>query len=164
MLLRVLLLTAAASCNALLVPAAFSRREVVRSVGALAAGPLLAPAARAFDSDAKYDPECTTCTSIFAGSYTDERTGGTRTVTLLKQTAGRYREARVSGGGGEDEPASFTIPARVKLDDSAISLNLSPGGPSDFEGTLDGTAVVFPPTPRQASKGATKGSRWVRAK
>ena len=160
---RLLLLCAATS--EALVGLQLSRRHAVGCASAMAARQLLAPLAAHADlvfSGDKFDRACKDCTSVYAGTFNDERTGGTRTVTLLKDGTGPVRFARVTGGGGKGEPTSFELPALVKLDDSAFILNMSPRGPSDFTGSWTGDGIQFPPTPKQLKQGITTGNKWLK--
>ena len=51
--------------------------------------------------------------------------------------------AKVNGGGGKGEPASYVLPA-VVLNDQSIIIDFSPkGGPKDFQGTIDGKNIKF---------------------
>ena len=52
--------------------------------------------------------------TVFAGTYTDPiHPGGTRTITLDGTRLGPYQLAKISGGGGEGEPAQYELPAMV---------------------------------------------------
>ena len=54
----------------------------------------------------------------FEGFYTDPENhpGGSRKITVDDGTIGVFRQAWIDGGGGEGEPASYTLPALVKGD------------------------------------------------
>ena len=54
----------------------------------------------------------------FEGFYTDPENhpGGSRKITVDDGTVGVFRQAWIDGGGGEGEPASYTLPALVKGD------------------------------------------------
>ena len=105
--------------------------------------------------------------AIFEGTYTDPmHPGGTRTITLQGTKLGPYQLAKVIGGGGEGEPASFELPAMVspapgQRDAWQITIDFSPkGGPKDFTGYWDSDGIKFPPTPRQLERGKTEGNKW----
>ena len=75
--------------------------------------------------------------SPFIGRYTDpNHPGGFREVALLETQVGIYRLAKVTGGGGRGEPASFELPALVYGD--TITVDFSPkGGPFGLTGKYD---------------------------
>ena len=54
----------------------------------------------------------------FEGFYTDPENhpGGSRKITVDDGTIGVFRQAWIDGGGGQGEPASYTLPALVKGD------------------------------------------------
>ena len=153
-------LTAAASLRLPTTTSLHNRRAVISSAAAaaVASTPLSALAAEAVKApDAK----------VFAGSYTDPmHPGGTRTITLLDTKLGPFQLAKITGGGGTGEPASFELPAMISpsprgADSWQITIDFSPkGGPKDFTGYWDADGIRFPPTPRQVEKGNTAGNRW----
>ena len=52
--------------------------------------------------------------SVFEGTYTDPfHPGGKRTITLQDTKLGGFQLAKVVGGGGQGEPASYELPAMV---------------------------------------------------
>ena len=52
--------------------------------------------------------------SVFEGTYTDPfHPGGKRIITLTDTKLGGFQLAKVNGGGGQGEPASFELPAMV---------------------------------------------------
>ena len=129
-----------------------SRRAVISSAAAaatVASSPLSALAAEAVKAqDAK----------VFVGSYTDPmHPGGTRTITLQDTKLGPFQLAKITGGGGTGEPASFELPAMISPsprggDSWQITIDFSPkGGPKDFTGYWDADGIRFPPTPRQVT-------------
>ena len=82
--------------------------------------------------------------SVFEGTYTDPfHPGGKRTITLTDTKLGSFQLAKIVGGGGQGEPASFELPAMVskvpgKQDAWQITIDFSPkGGPKDFTGYWD---------------------------
>ena len=57
-------------------------------------------------------------------------------MALLETQVGIYRLAKVTGGGGRGEPASFELPALVYGD--TITVDFSPkGGPFGLTGKYD---------------------------
>jgi hypothetical protein len=81
----------------------------------------------------------------FEGTFSDpiNHPGGTRTIKLVGEPIGDYQLAKVEGGGGRGEPASFVLPAMV-IGDRAIIIDFSPkGGPRDFQGFLDEGNIKF---------------------
>ena len=82
--------------------------------------------------------------SVFEGTYTDPfHPGGKRTITLTDTKLGSFQLAKIVGGGGQGEPASFELPAMVskvpgKQDAWQITIDFSPkGGPKDLTGYWD---------------------------
>eukprot|EP00526_Cylindrotheca_closterium_P022529 CAMPEP_0113642886 /NCGR_PEP_ID=MMETSP0017_2-20120614/22533_1 /TAXON_ID=2856 /ORGANISM="Cylindrotheca closterium" /LENGTH=174 /DNA_ID=CAMNT_0000554339 /DNA_START=287 /DNA_END=811 /DNA_ORIENTATION=+ /assembly_acc=CAM_ASM_000147 len=77
-------------------------------------------------------------TSSFAASYTDpNHPGGKVTIKPTGQSVGDYRLAEVMGGGGKNEPASYTLPA-VIMGERTIFIDFSgKGGPRNFVGFLN---------------------------
>ena len=64
----------------------------------------------------------------FEGFYTDPENhpGGTRKITIDDGTIGVFRQAWIDGGGGEGEPASYTLPALVKGDRIIADFSVPP--------------------------------------
>ena len=92
--------------------------------------------------------------AVFEGVYTDPfHPGGKRTITLESTTLGGFQLAKIVGGGGQGEPASYELPAMVsrapgKQDAWQITIDFSPkGGPKDFTGYWDADGIRFPATP-----------------
>ena len=83
--------------------------------------------------------------SIFVGRYTDpNHPGGFREISLLETKLGPFQLAKVVGGGGRGEPASFELPAMVNLNDQSIIIDFSPkGGPKDFRGVWQDDGIRF---------------------
>ena len=89
--------------------------------------------------------QSTVASSVFEGKYSDpiNHPGGTRTISVVGEKVGGYQLAKVNGGGGKGEPASYVLPA-VVLNDQSIIIDFSPkGGPKDFQGTIDGKNIKF---------------------
>mmetsp|Transcript_72221 Transcript_72221/g.145307 ORF Transcript_72221/g.145307 Transcript_72221/m.145307 type:complete len:156 (-) Transcript_72221:230-697(-) len=84
--------------------------------------------------------------SIFVGTYSDpNHPGGVRNIELLDTKIGEFQLARVTGGGGSREPASFVLPAMVQLPDKKITIDFSPkGGPKNFSGVWEENGIRFP--------------------
>ena len=85
--------------------------------------------------------------SDFIGRYTDpNHPGGIRDITILSSQIGIFRLAKVAGGGGAGEPASYELPALVYGD--RITVDFSPkGGPAGLTGTFTtqkGTGIKWP--------------------
>lgn len=147
-----------------------SRRAVIAGTATLSLS--LRPAVVSADSvtDLLYGGSASGA-SVFEGTYTDPmHPGGTRTITLQGTRVGPYQLAKIVGGGGEGEPASFELPAMVspapgkKEDAWQITIDFSPkGGPKDFTGYWDNGGIRFPPTPRQIERGNTGGNRWPKS-
>ena len=88
--------------------------------------------------------------NVLLGTYTDpNHPGGTRTIALSGTGFGNFQLAKITGGGGQGEPASFELngmispcpgnsnnnPAGAKW---CITIDFSPkGGPSEFTGFYD---------------------------
>ena len=52
--------------------------------------------------------------SVFLGRYSDPKhPGGIRDISLTGSTIGAYKLAKVDGGGGRGEPATYTLPAVI---------------------------------------------------
>ena len=64
----------------------------------------------------------------FEGFYTDPENhpGGSRKITVDDGTIGVFRQAWIDGGGGEGEPASYTLPALVKGDRIIADFSVPP--------------------------------------
>ena len=95
-------------------PPKLSRRAILASTAAVSFG--AAPLAAVADatSDLLYGAATSPGASVFIGTYSDPmHPGGTRTITLLGTKLGPYQLAKIVGGGGEGEPASFELPAMV---------------------------------------------------
>ena len=91
--------------------------------------------------------------SSLIGTYTDpiNHPGGIRKIELTGTGFGGYQLARVVGGGGRGEPASYELPAmifecpgnrqalqRANSGKLCITIDFSPkGGPRDFTGYYD---------------------------
>jgi hypothetical protein len=52
--------------------------------------------------------------------------GGTRKITVDDGTIGVFRQAWIDGGGGEGEPAAYTLPALVKGDRIIADFSVPP--------------------------------------
>ena len=71
----------------------------------------------------------------FEGFYTDPENhpGGTRKITVDDGTIGVFRQAWIDGGGGEGEPANYTLPALVKGDRIIADFSVPPkSAPAKF--------------------------------
>lgn len=70
----------------------------------------------------------------FEGFYTDpNHPGGTRKITVDDGSIGAFRQAWIDGGGGEGEPASYTLPALVVGDRIICDFSVPPkSAPIDF--------------------------------
>ncbi|KAL3933387.1 MAG: hypothetical protein SGBAC_010424 [Bacillariaceae sp.] len=94
--------------------------------------------------------------TAFSGSYTDpNHPGGKVTIKPTGQFVGDYQLAEVVGGGGKNEPASYTLPA-VIMGERTIFIDFSgKGGPKNFVGFLnmDGDVDFL-----------KDGNRWSKAK
>ena len=79
----------------------------------------------------------------FEGFYTDPENhpGGSRKITVDDGTIGVFRQAWIDGGGGEGEPASYTLPALVKGDRIIADFSVPPKG-----GTEKSTVMRFAST------------------
>ena len=143
-----------------------SRRAVLINAASAAAliGPLVASADEAseFLAGVAKAQQKNLGPSIFEGTYTDPfHPGGQRTITLTDTKLGSFQLAKVVGGGGQGEPASFELPAMVskvpgKQDAWQITIDFSPkGGPKDFTGYWDADGIKFPATPAFAME-----NRW----
>lgn len=89
------------------------------------------------------------------GKFTDpiNHPGGTRFIELTGTGFGGFQLAKITGGGGQGEPAQYELPAmispcpgnvRAKL---CITIDFSPkGGPRDFTGYWDAEklGIQFP--------------------
>ena len=64
----------------------------------------------------------------FEGFYTDPENhpGGSRKITVDDGTIGVFRQAWIDGGGGEGEPANYTLPALVKGDRIIADFSVPP--------------------------------------
>lgn len=94
--------------------------------------------------------------TVLTGTYTDpiNHPGGTRTIELTGTGFGGFQLARVTGGGGKGEPASFELnamispcPGRRPSQELCITIDFTPkGGPPDFGGYWDPEAkgIRFP--------------------
>ena len=103
---RLLLLLLAPAALAL-QPAQTTRRATLGRLVGGAASALLAPSVAS-----SYDPK--TSPSVFVGKYTDpNHPGGFREVVLRDLIIGPNRIAKIYGGGGRGEPASFELPAVI---------------------------------------------------
>ena len=76
------------------------------------------------------------------------RLGGTRVITLEQgagtPSLGIFKLAKVEGGGGDGEPAFFSLPAMVG-GDTSITVDFRPkGGAKDVTGAWDGDGIQFP--------------------
>ena len=116
----------------------------VRSVESLAELRLESTAAAAKAAATKADPS-----SVFVGRYSDpDYPGGTRVITLEQgagtPSLGIFKLAKVEGGGGDGEPAFFSLPAMVG-GDTSITVDFRPkGGAKDVTGAWDGDGIQFP--------------------
>ena len=95
-----------------------SRRAVLINAASAAAliGPLVASADEAseFLAGVAKAQQKNLGPSIFEGTYTDPcPPGGKRTITLTDTKLGGFQLAKIVGGGGQGEPASFELPAMV---------------------------------------------------
>lgn len=94
--------------------------------------------------------------SVLEGKYTDpiNHPGGIRNIELTGTGLGGFQLAKVTGGGGKGEPASFELnamvspcPGRRPNAEVCITIDFAPkGGPSDFGGYYDEEAkgIRFP--------------------
>ena len=153
------------------LPAAARRRDFV--IGCGRAPALGAPLAASADevTDALYGKPKAPDATVFEGTYSDPmHPGGTRTITLQGTRLGPYQLAKIVGGGGQGEPASYELPAMVAPTPGAknswqITIEFSPkGGPKDFTGYWDSDGIRFPPTPGQIERGNTAGNKWPKTK
>ena len=116
----------------------------VRAVESLAELRLESTAAAAKAAATKADPS-----SVFVGRYSDpDYPGGTRVITLEQgagtPSLGIFKLAKVEGGGGDGEPAFFSLPAMVG-GDTSITVDFRPkGGAKDVTGAWDGDGIQFP--------------------
>ena len=116
----------------------------VRAVESLAELRLESQAAAAKAAATKADPS-----SVFVGRYSDpDYPGGTRVITLEQgagtPSLGIFKLAKVEGGGGDGEPAFFSLPAMVG-GDTSITVDFRPkGGAKDVTGAWDGDGIQFP--------------------
>lgn len=154
------------------VPPALPRRAVLTNAAAAACtfGLVASPASADSVSDLLYGGGSNSGASVFEGTYTDPmHPGGTRTITLQGTKLGPFQLAKIVGGGGTGEPASYELPAMVsptpgKKDSWQITIDFSPkGGPKDFTGYWDNDGIKFPPTPGQLERGNTAGNKWPKA-
>ena len=105
----------------------------VRAVESLAELRLESQAAAAKAAATKADPS-----SVFVGRYSDpDYPGGTRVITLEQgagtPSLGIFKLAKVEGGGGDGEPAFFSLPAMVG-GDTSITWTFDRGGAKDVTG------------------------------
>ena len=84
--------------------------------------------------------------SPFIGRYTDpNHPGGFREVALLETQVGIYRLAKVTGGGGRGEPASFELPALVYGDTITVDvLPVEVGGRQRVEDLPEEEGIRIP--------------------
>ena len=66
-----------------------------------------------------FKPERTVC-------FNSVKYGGSRKITVDDGTIGVFRQAWIDGGGGEGEPASYTLPALVKGDRIIADFSVPP--------------------------------------
>ncbi|CAH0374832.1 unnamed protein product [Pelagomonas calceolata] len=94
----------------------------------------------------------------FEGFYTDPENhpGGSRKITVDDGTIGVFRQAWIDGGGGEGEPASYTLPALVKGDRIIARLPASKRLPPTW---LTDADFSVPPKNAPARYAAFKGKR-----
>ena len=115
--------------------AAFLRKVLAGPAAVVAAGLPKASVAAGAESEP----------SVFFGRYTDPKhPGGLRDISLIPGARiGAYRLAKVQGGGGKGEPASYELPAVIierPGEDSTIIIDFSvapKNGPKDFIGVYD---------------------------
>jgi hypothetical protein len=85
----------------------------------------------------------TASSSVFVGKFTDpiNHPGGVREISLLDVKMGPFQLAKVKGGGGRGEPASYELPAMVGIGPDGqeiITIDFTPkGGPKDFVGVFE---------------------------
>ena len=61
--------------------------------------------------------------------------GGSRKITVDDGTIGVFRQAWIDGGGGEGEPAAYTLPALVKGDRIIADFSVPPkSAPAKYSG------------------------------
>ena len=122
-----------------------SRRSLLKSSFASLAGVALLPSTASGADDS--------AASIFLDkTYTDpiNHPGGTRRIELTGTGLMGYQLAKVIGGGGTGEPASYELPAMIfpcpggkgasaaQAGQYCITIDFSPkGGPRDFTGYWD---------------------------